>query len=323
MNLSPARILRTLDFGAMMSIAYPMRRDEREAVARFLGQGAEDLHHRRRAPFAKPDSAIMSGSRAQQLGGWSPDASNARFQDTENAGLAAADVPKLKLKWAYAFAGDVTAFGAPAIVNGTLFTGSAGGVVQALDAKSGCIHWLYQANGPVRSGMAVVRENGRDHACVQRSEWLDPCHRCENRKTALAQAPRRARGDAAYRHSGRISTAWFSFPQHPGKRRARSIPPIRAARSGAASPPLRASDGAVVWKTYLVDPPKRTGQDRGRNADLWALRRGVWSRPTVDAARGLLYVTTGDNYSHPATTTSDAVMALDMSKPDRSSGRGK
>src|SRR3569832_13520 len=38
-QMSPGRILRTLDFGAMMSIAYPIRREEREAVARFLGHG--------------------------------------------------------------------------------------------------------------------------------------------------------------------------------------------------------------------------------------------------------------------------------------------
>jgi len=159
MNLSPARILRTLDFGAMMSIAYPMRRDEREAVARFLGQGAEDPPPPASA-FCRAGLKVMSGDERNSWAGWSPNASNARFQSAANAGLAAADVPKLRLKWAYAFAGDVTAFGAPALVNGTLFTGSAGGVVQALDAKSGCIHWLYQANGPVRSGMAVVRSNG-------------------------------------------------------------------------------------------------------------------------------------------------------------------
>ena len=38
----------------------------------------------------------------------------------------------------------------------------------------------------------------------------------------------------------------------------------------------------------------------------------VWSTPAVDAKRGLLYVTTGDNYSSPATETSDAVIALHM-----------
>src|SRR6185503_15003599 len=34
-KMSPSRILRTLDFGLMMSIAYPMERDEREAVAQI------------------------------------------------------------------------------------------------------------------------------------------------------------------------------------------------------------------------------------------------------------------------------------------------
>ncbi len=39
---------------------------------------------------------------------------------------------------------------------------------------------------------------------------------------------------------------------------------------------------------------------------------GVWATPTVDAKRRLLYVTTGDNYTEPASSTSDAVLALDM-----------
>src|SRR5262245_59788214 len=40
-KLSPSRVLKTLDFGAMMSIAYPLKREEREAVAAFVGKGAE------------------------------------------------------------------------------------------------------------------------------------------------------------------------------------------------------------------------------------------------------------------------------------------
>ena len=38
----------------------------------------------------------------------------------------------------------------------------------------------------------------------------------------------------------------------------------------------------------------------------------MWGSPTVDAKRGRLYVTTGDNFSSPPTNTSDAVMALDI-----------
>ena len=36
-QMPAARILSALDFGVMMTVAYPMSRDEREAVAAFLG----------------------------------------------------------------------------------------------------------------------------------------------------------------------------------------------------------------------------------------------------------------------------------------------
>ena len=35
----------------------------------------------------------------------------------------------------------------------------------------------------------------------------------------------------------------------------------------------------------------------------------VWSSPTFDAAKGMLYVTTGDNYSDPPTGMSDAILS--------------
>jgi polyvinyl alcohol dehydrogenase (cytochrome) len=75
---------------------------------------------------------------------------------------------------------------------------------------------------------------------------------------------------------------------------------------------LNVRDGSVVWKTYLVDAPRRTGQTAAGTPTFGPSGAGVWSTPTVDAARGLLYITTGDNYSFPATATSDAVVALEL-----------
>jgi polyvinyl alcohol dehydrogenase (cytochrome) len=75
---------------------------------------------------------------------------------------------------------------------------------------------------------------------------------------------------------------------------------------------MRARDGNVVWKTYLVDEPKETGKTENGTRTFGPSGAGAWAAPTVDAERGLLYITTGDNYSHPATSTSDAVMALDL-----------
>ncbi len=60
-------------------------------------------------------------------------------------------------------------------------------------------------------------------------------------------------------------------------------------------------DGAIVWKRYLVESPKRTGVTTVGTPTFGPSGAGVWSAPTVDANRGLLYVTSGDNYSYPAT----------------------
>ena len=81
-RMSPARILRTLDFGLMMSIAYPMRRDEREAVAKFLGTGDDDPTPPSSA-FCQTDRPIMSGSPGESWTGWGPSPANTRFQTPE------------------------------------------------------------------------------------------------------------------------------------------------------------------------------------------------------------------------------------------------
>ena len=62
----------------------------------------------------------------------------------------------LKLKWAFGFDGDVIAFAPPTVIDGQLFVGSAAGLVHAMRAKTGCLQWVFQANGPVRSSILVV-----------------------------------------------------------------------------------------------------------------------------------------------------------------------
>src|SRR6266851_9949842 len=163
-KLSAARILRTLDFGLMMAVAYPIKREEREAVANFLGTKAEETPLPASA-FCSANISIMSGPASNTWAGWSPSASNARYQTAERAGLAPGQIRRLKLKWALGFPGDVTAFAAPTVLNGTLFVGSAGGAVQAVDAKTGCLHWVFQANGPARAAILPVR-NGATYSLV-------------------------------------------------------------------------------------------------------------------------------------------------------------
>jgi len=62
----------------------------------------------------------------------------------------------------------VNAFAPPAVLGANLFVGSAGGSIYALDARSGCIHWHYQADGPVRTAMLVapLDASGAHHAVL-------------------------------------------------------------------------------------------------------------------------------------------------------------
>ena len=309
-KLSRERIMRTLDFGLMMSVAYPMRRDEREAVAKFLGTTGGEA--------TLPPSAMCSAGRAPLAGsaigtwnGWSPNGNNARYQTADQAGLGIGQVSQLKLKWAFGFADDVTAFAEPSVLKGTLFVGSAGGVVQALDAKTGCVYWTFQANGPVRSGILAVA-NGSSYSLLfgdligwfysldaktGKQLWI---HRIdEHEATRLTGTP--------VEHEGLVFVPAASWEE------TRSIDPkYECCTFRGSITALRVKDGTVSWKSYLVDLPKRTGTNSAGTPQFGPSGAGVWSSPTIDAKRGVMYITTGDNYSYPDSPTSDAVMALNL-----------
>ena len=59
-QMSATRILRALDFGAMMTVAYPMSREDRQAVATYLGTNAPAI--------AYPPSAYCSDRKCDRFG---------------------------------------------------------------------------------------------------------------------------------------------------------------------------------------------------------------------------------------------------------------
>src|SRR5438876_9409888 len=105
-QMPAARILRALDFGAMMTVAYPMSRDERQAVANYLVTNAAANTFPPTA-YCSDRSVTISAKPRGAWNGWSPDANNARYQSAEAAGLSLDQVRGLKLVWAFGFDGDV------------------------------------------------------------------------------------------------------------------------------------------------------------------------------------------------------------------------
>ena len=70
------------------------------------------------------------------------------------AGLSAADVPKLRVKWAFGFPASWVD-SQPTVAGGRVFAGTQSGAVYALSAATGCVHWVFQAAAAVRAAVSV------------------------------------------------------------------------------------------------------------------------------------------------------------------------
>jgi polyvinyl alcohol dehydrogenase (cytochrome) len=311
-KMPAARILRAMNSGAMMTVAYPLRREDREAVATYLGTPGPE-------PGPKPEAYCRERTiRLKQTGsfawnGWSPSVDNARFQPADAAGLSISQVRRLKLKWAFGFDGDISAYAQPTVIDGHVFIGSAAGMVYALDASSGCIDWTYQAGAPVREAVAASPLPDGHHALLfgdltgtfyaleaesGRELWKK---RIEDHEAALLTGSPTV-------YQGNVYIGIASWEE------TRAINPAYPCCSFRGSVvALRASDGQQIWKTYTIaETPHPMGKTSAGTLRQGPSGAGVWSAPTIDPKRGAIYATTGDNYSAPATLTSDAVLALDL-----------
>src|SRR4029450_10254195 len=127
-------VLAAMETGAMITMAGGRTADERRAIAEFLtGKSLSkplDTNPSQSAMCrATPNARRFDPARGPRWDGWGINNTNARFQEASSAGLAAADVPKLKLKWAFGFPGDLQSFSQATLADGRVFVGSWGGKV--------------------------------------------------------------------------------------------------------------------------------------------------------------------------------------------------
>jgi polyvinyl alcohol dehydrogenase (cytochrome) len=309
--LSAARILRTLDAGVMMRVAYGLQRNQREAVANYLGKANDDS-----APpaiaFCADRKFLLSENTRPNWTGWSSSLSNDRFQPPGAASLTVEQVRNLKLKWAFGFAGDITAYAAPTIYDGVLFVGSAGGVIHAMNAKTGCLYWTFQAAGPVRAATTIAPNATGGHAILF-PDQIGSFYALDA-ETGRLLWKRRIDEHEATRLTGSavVHDGVVFVPAASWEETRSGNPKYECCTFRGSLSALRIRDGSVVWKTYTVDPPKKTGANKQGTPQFGPSGAGIWSAPTIDAKRGVVYVTTGDNYTEPTTKTSDAIIALDL-----------
>jgi polyvinyl alcohol dehydrogenase (cytochrome) len=310
-KLPAARILRAMNSGVMMTVAYVLRPAEREAVATYLGTSGPEPGPKPEA-FCKERAVSLSQTPQSGWNGWSPTFDNARFQTADAARLSISQVRKLKLKWAFGLEGDISAYSQPTVVGGHIFIGSAAGVVYALRADTGCIQWTYQAGTSVREAVATAPLD--NHHAVLFGDLSGTFYALEAETGRLLWKKRIEDHEAALLTGSPTVYAGNVYVGVASWEETRAINPAYPCCSFRGSVvALRVRDGAQVWKTYTInDAPHPTGKTSTGTIRQGPSGAGIWSAPTIDLKRSMLYVTTGDNYSAPATTTSDAVLGLDL-----------
>ena len=249
--------------------------------------------------------------------GWSPDVLNSRFQPAAAAGLTPDQVPRLNLKWAFGYPGGASAAsGSPTVVGGRLFVGSDTGFVYSLDAASGCVYWSFEANGGVRSSVSIGPVTGQGTARyaayfgdVKANVYAVNAETGELLWTKQAETHPIARITGAPKlHADRLYVPVSSLEEAAGRHIWYECCKFRGSVVA-----YDANTGEQIWKSYsIAEEPKPTTKNV-QGAQQWAPAGGaVWNSPVIDAARGALYVGSGNGYTQPAANDTDSVIAFDL-----------
>ena len=304
-QLSVKRIVSTLTYGAMKPQAAALTAAQRRQVAQYLSKAKPAVVKR----CAKDHPFSLEGPK---WSGWGNGPGNTRFQ--ADTALGATKLGQLKRKWVFSYSSTALADGAIAVHGGVVFVGNFNGLVYALSAATGCAYWTFEANSSVRTAPAlggttkepVVYFGDRQafvyalDARTGRLRWKQRVH--EHVVARIVATP--------ILHAGRLYATTSS-----AEATSAMDPTYPCCKFRGNLTALDAASGKILWRRYTIDKVPAPTKKNPKGAQMWGPSGApVWASPTVDAKLNRIYIGTGQNYSPPATDTSDAVLAVDAAK---------
>ena len=313
-QLSPEAIVNALVNGKMATQGSSLSDADRRAVAEFLTGTTISTAAAQITGQCTTKVQMTDPAKGASWSGWGAAITNTRF--VPNGGLTAADLPRLKLKWAFGYHDVAAARGQPAVAGGRVFAANENSEVVALDMKTGCSYWTYKARAGVRVALSVAPYKTRTQ-----SGWavyfgdskaniyaVDANTGKEIWVTKIDEHPSAAITGAPTIDGGRVYAGVQGLSEEgQGGRGGYACCTFRGSINA-----LDANTGAVIWKTYTVEPNKPRGVNKDGVQMFGPAGGGIWSSPTIDRKRRMVYVATGNGYADPVQKTTDAVLALDM-----------
>ena len=311
-QLPAARILMAMELGKMQPQAAGLAPQQRVDLSRWL---AAEEDAKRDAWIAERACARETPVPVTGRGNWGLGRDNRR--EAVDVAIGRGNLDDLELQWSGALPAVTTMRSQPVVAGDTVFLGSKGAHLLALDRRSGCVRWSLATDAPVHSALTLDRTPDgvatlffadelamvyAVDATTSRLRWRE---RVKWFPTSIVSGP------VAY-HDGRLYVPLSSFEVA-----AAGLPTHECCRSHGGIAALDATTGKALWRYDTTPHAVRTTVTRD-GTQLWGPSGApVWNSPTVDATRGVLYFGTGQNSSSPATDTSDAIIALDLATGER------
>lgn len=313
-QMSAQTLSAALTTGVMKAIGDGLDRRQLRDVVTYLAapEGPVGTEWIEAARCPADRSGIDLSAKPAQIG-FGVDHDNTRRMSAVQAGLKTADLQDLEVAWTFAFPSTTGLRGQGVVVGSTLFypAGQAGYVL-ALDTETGCVKWA--TPGGVRASLAygqlgkdgpwaVVGGDSRGQlmafdAKTGKVVWsVDPRH---DKTVPLSGTPIFA-GDKIVVPISAIDVANAMRPN------------FECCKGHGAVALVNAADGKVLWTYHTMEEAKPLGRKNSQGVEMYGPSGApIWSSPAVDLKKGVVYASTGENTSPPATVTSDAIVALDL-----------
>jgi polyvinyl alcohol dehydrogenase (cytochrome) len=307
-------VIQTLTTGAMKPQAAGLSAEQIRALAIYLTgkqpgtpvQSYEDTN-----PCKGNGGAInLSGP---QWNGWGRDLENTRYQP--KPGIKAEDVPRLKVKWAWAHPGPM-ATGQPTIIGDRLYVTTEVGQIYCLNAQTGCTYWSINAGGEVRTAISVGPlpagskakyaayfgdEKSIIHAvdaATGKTLWTIKIE--DHLLSRITGAP--------LLYGNRLYVPVSSFEETAGRDSKYECCKFRGSVVA-----LDAYTGKILWKSFTVEDAPKPFKKNSTGTQMYGPAGGaIWSAPTLDVKRKVIYIGSGNSYTDVPTAHSDSIIAFDI-----------
>jgi polyvinyl alcohol dehydrogenase (cytochrome) len=308
-HLSADQVRGTLTAG-------PMRQQAEGLSPEDIGNLVVFLTYKNSSGWAEPSpqanlckDPVSATEGTPEWGGWGRDTENSRFQP--DPGIAAADVPRLKLKWAFAYPGS-EAVGEPTRAGNLLLVPSATGRIFALDARTGCTYWTIEAGAPVKTAISVGTVGPKLTAFFgDMAGFVHAVDALTGRTLWTVKADPHAL--AQVRGSPTLYKGRLYAPVSSGEESAAVDPTYPCCTFRGALVAFDAATGRIAWKAYTIpNEPEKLKVNSAGTQMFGPSGAPTWSAPTIDAKRNRIYIGTGNGYSGADRGTTDAVMAFDL-----------